>query len=341
MIQFDQYFSVLWLKLKIVETGEHFHRLCMDFRALAFLLGCFARLFSLQHVAAERCQITSRTPLNKACHYKEGDTFRPEWFLFNILLDTFEALLLRKGSVLPNTLEAHVDMEAFDLRHKAKIEKCGPGYVNCPPPASAHGIGRFDIKTGIPERPGDDAGLAILKCSKALDSDDFPNACSGSFNWTLQWHLLSDPGSYPEKFAHNDLMYFGIGLYAFTTYDAEAGATGPTRPVLQVRFSTGEVDGICGAEYEVNATDSCFGLKGKDVPVADPPEPPSLSDLVKPPLPALHATPVPGMGAGAVIAIVLLILVVLGGLGAAAVYMKRKKEEEERALRTTQEVELN
>ena len=111
--------------------------------------------------------------------------------------------------------------------------------------------------------------------------------------------------------------------------------------MLQVRFSTGEVDGICGAEYEVNATDSCFGLKGKDVPVADPPEPPSLSDLVKPPLPSLHATPVPGMGAGAVIAIVLLILVVLGGLGAGAVYMKRKKEEEERALRTTQEVELN
>ena len=91
-------------------------------------------------MAAERCQITSRTPLNKACHYKEGDTFRPEWFLFNILLDT---LLLRKGSVLPNTLEAHVDMEAFDLRHKAKIEKCGPGYVNCPPPAFSSWYGPF------------------------------------------------------------------------------------------------------------------------------------------------------------------------------------------------------
>ena len=30
----------------------------------------------------------------------------------------------------------------------------------------------------------------------------------------LEWNLLSDPGSYPEKFAHNDLMYVGIGLYA-------------------------------------------------------------------------------------------------------------------------------
>jgi len=285
---------------------------------------------------AARCQITSVTPLNKACQYKEGDTFRPEWFLFDRFLYTFEELILRKGSG-SRTLVAHADFETWSVKHKAKIEKCGPGYRNCPPPASAHGTGRFHMESGIKETPGDDKELpvAILTCSKALD--EFPNACSGSFNWTLEWHLISDPGIYPEKYAHNDLMHCGIGLYAFSTYDAEAGAA---RPVLQMRFSTGEVDGICGTEYEVNATDSCFGLKGKDVPVADPPEPPSLSDLVKPPLPALHATPVPGMGAGAVIAIVLLILVVLGGLGAAAFYMKRKKEEE-RALRTTQEVELN
>ena len=35
----------------------------------------------------------------------------------------------------------------------------------------------------------------------------FPDACSGSFTSldALEWHLVSDPGTYPEKFAHNDL----------------------------------------------------------------------------------------------------------------------------------------
>ena len=214
---------------------------------------------------------------------------------------------------------------------KAKFEECGPGGEKCPPPAPVHSVHFVDMETDYKPTNPDDSGMLMFTCNKA---DEFPNACSGSFNITLEWSLVSDPGNYAQK----GTAHYGMGLYAFSTYDAEAGVT---RPVLQMRLSMGEVDGICGTEYKVNATDSCFGLKGKDVPVVDPPEPPSLNGLVKPPLPALHATPVPGMGAGGVIVIVLLVLVVLGGLGAGAFYMKRKKEEEQRALRTTQEVELN
>ena len=228
-------------------------------------------------------------------------------------------------------MEVHADLDTLNKKMKAKFEECGPGGEKCPPPAPVHSVHFVDMETDYKPTNPDDSGMLMFTCNKA---DEFPNACSGSFNITLEWSLVSDPGNYAQK----GTAHYGMGLYAFSTYDAEAGVT---RPVLQMRLSMGEVDGICGTEYKVNATDSCFGLKGKDVPVVDPPEPPSLNGLVKPPLPALHATPVPGMGAGGVIVIVLLVLVVLGGLGAGAFYMKRKKEEEQRALRTTQEVELN
>ena len=311
-----------------METCENFHRLGMDFRAFgAFAwLGC--SLLQLHHVAAT-CKITSVTPLDKVCQYKEGDTFRPQWFFIDRLLQFYEVLHLRKGS--EGTLEAHADVDTLKEKNKAKREECGYFGEKCPPPAPVHSVHFVKMETDYKPTTADDYGMLMFTCNKV---DEFPNACSASFNFTLEWSLVSDPGNYAQK----GTVHYGMGLYAFSTYDAEAGVT---RPVLQMRFSMGEVDGICGTEYKVNATDSCFGLKGKDVPVVDPPEPPSLNDLVKPPLPALHATPVPGMGAGGVIAIVLLVLVVLGGLGAGAFYMKRKKEEEQRALRTTQEVELN
>ena len=298
----------------------------MDFRTFgAFAwLGC--SLLQLHHVAAT-CKITSVTPLDKVCQYKEGDTFRPQWYFIDRLLNFFDVVEIRK---MDGKLQAHADRDSSNVKNKAKMEECGYFGEKCPPPAPVHSVHFVQMETGT-VGDGADAGLVGFTCNKA---DEFPTACSGSFNFTLEWSLVSDPGNYTQK----GTVHYGMGLYAFSTYDAEAGVT---RPVLQMRLSMGEVDGICGTEYKVNATDSCFGLKGKDVPVVDPPEPPSLNDLVKPPLPALHATPVPGMGAGGVIAIVLLVLVVLGGLGAGAFYMKRKKEEEQRALRTTQEVELN
>ena len=63
-----------WFKLKILETCENFQRLGMDFRAFgAFAwLGC--SLLQLHHVAAT-CRITSVTPLDKVCQYKEGGHF--------------------------------------------------------------------------------------------------------------------------------------------------------------------------------------------------------------------------------------------------------------------------
>ena len=172
-----------------------------------------------------------------------------------------------------------------------------------------------------------------LTCTKKLG--EFPNACSGYFNFTVlrdtQKAILG------QGFAKKDILHYGIGVYvyAFSTYDETTGAVGP---VLQVVFSMGKVDGLCFTEYEVTAPDSCFGLVGSPLPVTDPPKPPSLSHLVEPPLPAFQAVRTPGISTGAVIAIVLLVLVMIGGCVARVILIRRQNEE---ALRTAQEIELN
>jgi len=282
----------------------------------------------LFHVFAEPCQISPVTPLNESCVVSEGlegDPFRPEVGVFEGLFSfAFDYLNIEKAR--ENSLYALFVREKLDDHWSAKLRECGLG---CPPPRGSNGVGNLRFKSDAEEGVGD-AGGVKLTCAKKLG--EYPNACSGYFNATLTWDQRQE-----GTFAHERTMHYGMGLYFFSTYEAEAA-----RRVVEVRFSMGEVDGICGTEYKVKASDaSCFGLNLKgDAPPADPPKPPGLSDLVKPALPALHAT-FPGMGAGAVVAIVLLIVLVIAGLGAGAFYLFRKKQQEEHALRTAREVELN
>ena len=247
--------------------------------------------------------------------------------LFSFAFDYLNIFKAREN----NSLYALFVRENLANHAMAKLRECGPDGSKCPPPRGSNGVGPVSFQSDVEQDIGVASGVK-LTCAKNLSG--YPNACSGYFNATLAWDKRQE-----GNFAHQKTMHYGMGLYFFTTYQA---STEQARHVVEVRFSMGEVDGICGTEYEVKTTtSSCFGLNVIRLPPpVDPPKPPGLSDLVKPALPRLHAT-FAGMRTGPVLAIGLLIVLVMYGVGAGARYLLCKRQQEEQALHTAREVELS
>lgn len=201
----------------------------------------------------------------------------------------------------------------------------------------------------------------LLKCSKP--KDDLPNACSG----LVIIPVSSDGGNITTH------ITYGMGIYSVANFSQSLYVI--ETEVLGL-FALGR-SGWCGARYHLSSGD-CLGLNTHPLLVFPPPEAPPLEDpslrLVAPFVTKaprgykpstttwngwghpdrtepttttttyvyVHTTPAPGgLGAGGVILIVLILLLVglvLGGL--AYFYMQRNRIEEQRALRTTQEIEL-